>query len=204
MKRRVVALGLAAVMLPGLAGCWSGPDAATTTQPASGDGTQVDSADITLDSATIVAGDPGSGKAAFLGTVYNPTHEPDQVLSITADGVRAKLTPEAIDVRPLGAVAIQTGKESTPSEPAAAADFLGFQGKTGTYVDVEVTFRTAGEQSFTALVVPPSGFYATAAPEGTLPIPEKVNVEVTERLPAGEGAAAEETGARPVPSPTAS
>lgn len=164
MKRRLVAVGLAAVMVPGLAGCWSGLNAATTVQTASGDGTQVDGTDITIDSAVIVAGDPGSGKAAFLGTVYNPTKAPDAVTSITADGIRAKLTPELVEVKPLQATAIQTGKTAT-------ADFVGFEAKAGTYVDIVMTFETAGQQSFSALVVPPSGFYAEAAPEGTKPIP---------------------------------
>ncbi len=170
MKRRLVAVGLAAVMVPGLAGCWSGLNAATTVQSASGDGTQVDSADITIDSAVLVAGDPGSGKAAFLGTVFNPTKLPDAVTSITAGGVEAKLTPEAIEVKPLQATVIQTGKTAT-------ADFLAFEAAAGTYVDVTMTFQTAGQQTFSALVVPPSGFYAEAAPEGTKPIPVKMGEE---------------------------
>lgn len=196
MKRRVVALGIAVLMVPGLSGCWSGFNAATTVQSASGDGTQVDSPDITIDSATIVAGDPGSGKAAFLGTVFNPTKEPDEVVSITAAGVRAELEPDPIEVMPLKSVAIQNGKTGTATEPAAAANFLAFEAKTGTYVDVVMTFRTAAEQRFTALVVPPSGFYAEAAPEGTTPIPLKVNEETHGGEPAGEGA---EQGAAPMP-----
>ncbi len=198
MKRsRLVALGLAAVMVPGLAGCWSGNDAATTVQSASGDGTQVDANDITIDSATIVAGDPDSGKAAFLATVYNPTKVPDEVVAITADGVAAKLAPEPLAVPALQAVSIQTGKPAT-------ADFVAFEGQPGTYVDVVMTFKTAAEQRFTALVVPPSGFYAEAAPEGTTPIPVKVNLDTghSESTPGGEGAA--EVESAPVPAESGS
>lgn len=191
MKRRLVAVGLAAVMVPGLAGCWSGNDAATTVQTASGDGTQVDGTDITIDSAVIVAGDPGSGKAAFLGTVYNPTKTIDAVTSITAGGVKAKLTPELVEVKPLQATAIQTGKTAT-------ADFLGFEAEAGTYVDVVMTFQTAGQKAFSALVVPPSGFYAEAAPEGTKPIPV---APVTEGGRDGEAVGTE---GEAVPEPAAS
>lgn len=213
MKRRLVALGLAAVMVPGLSGCWSGLNAATTVQSASGDGTQVDASDITIDSATLVAGDPGSGKAAFLATVYNPTRVPDEVTSITAGGVAAKLTPEVFEVPPLQAVAIQSGKKSELGEPVAAAEFEGLEAPAGTYVDVVMTFKTAGQQSFTALVVPPSGFYASAAPEGTTPIPVKVNQDTghSESAPGGEGATTEEgapaegtaPAEAPAPSPSA-
>ena len=195
MKRRVVALGIAVLMVPGLSGCWSGFNAATTVQSASGDGTQVDAEGITIDSATIVAGDPGSGKAAFLATVFNPTRQPDEVLAITADGVRAEISPSPIEVLPLKSVAIQNGKTGTVTEPAASANFLAFEAKTGTYVDVVMTFRTAAEQRFTALVVPPSGFYAEAAPDGTTPIPLKVNDEVHGGETGGEGAEAGATGA---------
>lgn len=202
MKHRLVALGLAAVMVPGLAGCWSGLNAATNQQSASGDGTQVDGTDITIDSATIVAGDPGSGKAAFLGTVFNPTREPDAVTRIVAGGVEAKLTPEAVEVLPLQAASIQTGKD-------AQADFLGFEAPAGTYVDVVVTFQNAGQATFSALVVPPSGFYAEAAPEGTKPIPENVNEEPAHEAPEGVGAQVEERApgteqeqATPTPSPS--
>ena len=185
MKRcRLAAIGIAALMIPGVTGCWSGNNAATTVQSASGDGTQVDATDITVDSATLVAGEAGSGKAAFLGTVYNPTQSPDELVSITAGGVEAKLTPSPLPIPALGAVAIQTGK-------TAQADFSGLEAETGTYVDVTMTFANAGEQTFTALLVPPAGFYASAAPEGTTPLPPKVKQKLEEL----EGAAAEEGSA---------
>lgn len=197
MKRtRLAAVAIAALMVPGVAGCWSGNNAATTVQSASGDGTQVDGSDITIDSATLVAGDAGSGKAAFLATVYNPTTTPDELVSITADGVEAKLTPSPLPIPPLGAVAIQTGK-------TAQADFAGLEAETGTYVDVTMVFANAGEQTFTALLVPPAGFYAPAAPEGTRPLLPRVKQELEKR----EGAAVEEGAtepAAPAPSPSMS
>jgi hypothetical protein len=212
VKRRLVALGLAAVMVPGLSGCWSGNNAATTTQSASGDGTQVTAADISIDSATLVAGDPKSGKAAFLGTVFNPTLVEDEVTSITAGGVTAKMSPDPIVVPPQKAVAIQSGKASAATEAAASAEFATLDAPAGTYVDVVMTFKTAGEQTFPALIVPPSGFYASAAPEGTTPIPVKVNVdtghsESEAAEPQGEGAATDEGAStdgattEPTPSP---
>lgn len=196
MKRsRLVAVGLTAVLLPGLAGCWSGPQAATTVQSASGDGTQVTTADITIDSATIVAGDPGSGKAAFLGTVFNPTDTEDELLSIVAGGVTAKMTPEPVPVRSLEAVPIQTGRP-------VSADFAGLTAAAGEYVEVSMTFRNAGEQTFTALIVPPSGFYVEAAPEGTTPVPVKTNNDTRLHGSEGEGAL-EDAGAEPsgIPEP---
>jgi hypothetical protein len=214
VKRGLVALGLAAVMVPGLSGCWSGNNAATTTQSASGDGTQITAADITIDSATLVAGDPKSGKAAFLGTVFNPTMVEDEVTSITAGGVTAKMSPDPIVIPPQQAVAIQSGKVGDAEESAASAEFASLDAAAGTYVDIVMTFKTAGEQTFSALIVPPSGFYASAAPAGTTPIPVKVNVdtghsESEAAEPQGEGAATDEgaamtDGATTKPSPEAS
>jgi len=183
-RSRLVALGLTALLVPGLAGCWSGNQAATTMQSASGDGTQITTTDITIDSATIVAGDPGSGKAAFLGTVYNPTDKEDALLSVVADGVQAKLTPEPVPVRAQEAVPIQTGRPVT-------ADLAGMTAAAGEYVEVSMTFQNAGKRTFSALVVPPSGFYAEAAPEGTTPIPVKVNTD-THLSGSEEGSGSEE------------
>ncbi|MFN8126504.1 MAG: hypothetical protein U0R64_08380 [Candidatus Nanopelagicales bacterium] len=188
MKRsRLAAVGLAALMIPGLAGCWSGNNAATTMQTASGDGVQVKAQGISIDDATLVAGEAGSGKVAFLGTVYNPTETPDELVSITAGGVEAKLTPSPVPIPALASVAIQTGK-------AAQADFVGMDAKTGTYVDVTMVFANAGTQTFSALLVPPAGFYAGAAPEGTTPLLPKVNQKIEEH----EGAVAGE-GGEPMP-----
>ncbi len=193
-RSRLAAIGIAALMIPGVAGCWSGNSAATTVQSASGDGTQVDTPDITIDSATLVAGEPGSGKAAFLATVYNPTQTPDELVSITAGGVEAKLTPSPVPVPNTTAISIQTGKD-------VQADFAGLEAETGTYVDVTMMFANAGEQTFTALLVPPSGFYASAAPEGTTPLPPKVKekIEGLEGGTAEEGAAGTEPGAMTEP-----
>jgi hypothetical protein len=121
--------------------------------------------------------------------------------------VTAKLSPDPIVVPPQQAVAIQSGKASDAEEAAASAEFASLDAAAGTYVDVVMTFRTAGVQSFSALIVPPSGFYASAAPAGTTPIPESVNVDTAHSEseaaePQGEGAATDErapASTEPVP-----
>lgn len=153
--RRIVGFAAVALVVPLMAAC-------TESLGASGNGTQFIEADVRIENATIVAGDPKSGKAAFLGTVFNTSTADDQVLSIVADGVPAAMKPTPVPIATQSSVAIQTGREVT-------ADFSDFTANEGTYVAVSVTFEKAGEAKFQALVVPPAGFYAKAAPPGTQP-----------------------------------
>lgn len=167
IRPRVAALTLA-LLVPAVAGCHSGMNTDTTVQGASGDGVQVETPGVQIDNATIVAGEVGSQKAAFLGTVYNTTSTPDELVAIGAGDGQAKLLPDPIPLPPRQTVTVQTGKQ-------AQAQFTGVELTAGTYVPVTMVFRSAGQAAFSALVVPPAGFYSEAAPEGTTPRPDKVN-----------------------------
>lgn len=162
-RPRIAAVGLVAVLLPGLAGCHSGMDAATNVQQASGDGVEVKSGAIAVNALTLVAGNEGSGKAALLGTVFNNGAAADRLVGVTADGIAATLTPADVEVKPNGSVDIQTGK-------TAQAEFTGFKAQAGQYVPVALKFQQAGELTAQVLIVPPTGFYADAAPKGTTPV----------------------------------
>ena len=176
MKRSIVSsLGLAALALPLVSGCYIGPDAATQTQGNSGNGTSVAVSGMKVDNATIVAGDPDSGKASFLATLYNPTDQEDELVSLSAGEGEATLLPEPVKIPPMATVTIQTGKD-------AQANFDGLEAQPGQYADVSLTFRSAGQADFPSLVVPPYGYYSDAAPEGTEELPEKVTVIETETV----------------------
>jgi hypothetical protein len=194
---RTAAIGVTALAMPVLAGCHAGKDAPTLQQGSSGNGAEVSRSDIQIDNATLVAGNPGSKRAAFLGTVYNPTDAPDALLSIAAGSAPAKLLPEPIPLPARQAVPIQTAK-------AAQAGFVGLEGEPGQYVTVTMTFQRAGEAVFRALIVPPSGYYAEAAPVGTSPLLETLANAIDRRVEdqAGNGAA-EQQAAEATGSPTA-
>ena len=156
--RSIVGLAAAALAIPALAGC-TGEVIDTTNI-----GVDFVEQDIRVENATIVAGDKDSGKAAFLGTVFNTSAGDDEIISITAADLPAALEPSPV-VIPAGQNAtIQTGREVT-------ADFTDFTANAGSYVPVSIKFKNAGEANLDVLVVAPMGYYATAAPEGTTPVP---------------------------------
>jgi hypothetical protein len=152
--RRLAVLAVAVVLPAALVACTTESTQTTNT------GTRVVESNYQIENATIVAGNPGSGKASFLGTVVNLTGEEDEILGITSDGMAAKIVPDKVVVEGNGSVKIQTGTGMT-------ADFEGFTAETGTWVSVSVVFRQAGLSSFEVMVVPPIGYYNEAAPEGT-------------------------------------
>ena len=185
MKRSVIkAAGITALVVPLLSGCYIGKDAATQTQRNSGNGTSVVVPGMTIDNATIVAGNPESGKGAFLGTLYNTTDQPDALIAISTDGGEAKLLPDPVPVPAMAAVAISSTSE-------AKADFQGLTERPGQYAPLTLTFRNAGEAEFSSLVVPPYGYYLEAAPEGTEEIEKVIVVEEGESKVESEGEAEE-------------
>jgi hypothetical protein len=168
--RRIVGLAAVALAVPTLGACTQ------ESYSASGNGTQYIETDVRIENATIVAGNPESGEAAFLGTVFNTSATDDEVLSITAGDVDSELRPSPVEIPSEQNVVIQTGREVT-------ANFKDFTANAGTYVSVSIKFKNAGEASFQSLVVPPVGFYSEAAPEGTKEIestPEELVREETD------------------------
>ena len=179
MKRSVMFLAGVVLMMPVLAGCYAGQDAETKVQTRSGNGVNTEIEGMLIDNATIVAGNKGSNAAAFLGTFYNPTYEPDELLSIAAADGTVSLTPEPVDLPALGAVTLKSGTENQ-------AEFTEFQANAGEYVDVTFTFKSAARAEIPILVVAPYGEYLDAAPEGT----EEEVKEVVVVEEGGEGAEA--------------
>ena len=176
MKRPAILLATAVLLFaPITAGCGSGNDAATKVQGRSGGGINIGVEGMVIDNATIVVGNPGSGEAAFLGTLYNPTDSEDELLSITAGESKAELSPETIAVAGSGAAMIMAGTDQQ-------ALFSGFDVQPGQYTKVTMVFKTAASADFEALVVAPYGPYVEAAPEGT----DQVVKEIEKRSE-GEG-----------------
>ena len=154
--RRLAVLTVAAVVPISMVAC------ATESTQTTNTGTRVVESNYQIENATIVAGNPDSGKASFLGTVVNMSDEEDEILGISSDGIEATVDPDKVVVEPKGSVKFQTGSDIT-------ANFADFTAETGTWVPVSVVFRKAGLSNFEVLVVPPIGYYEEAAPEGTKP-----------------------------------
>ena len=185
MKRSVTFLAGVVLMIPVLTGCYAGQNAETKIQTRSGNGVTTENEGMLIDNATIVAGNKGSSAASFLGTFYNPTYEPDELLSITAADGSVALTPEPVDLPALGAVTLRSGTENQ-------AELSEFQANPGEYVDVTFTFKSAARAEIPVLVVAPYGEYLDAAPEGTEEEVKEVIV-VEEGGEGGEGGSTAES-----------
>ena len=161
MNRSAIMLAAAALVVAPIAtGCAAGNDAATKVQGRSGDGINIQVEGMLIDNATIVAGNPDSGEAAFLGTLYNPTNDEDALVSVTAGESQAELLPEPIPVKGLSAAKVMAGTDQQ-------ALFSDFAAQPGQYVELTMSFESAAVAQFEALVVAPYGPYVAAAPEGT-------------------------------------
>jgi len=166
-RSAIMLAAVALVLAPIATGCATGDDAATKVQGRSGDGIAIEVEGMLIDNATIVAGNPGSGKAAFLGTLYNPTSNEDALISIKAGDSQAELLPEPIPVAGMSAAKVMAGTDQQ-------ALFSDFEVPPGAYTDLTLVFESAASAQFEALVVAPYGAYVTAAPEGTDEVVKKV------------------------------
>ena len=142
MNRSAIMLTAAALLLAPIAtGCATGDDAATKVQGRSGDGINIEVEGMLIDNATIVAGNPGSGKAAFLGTLYNPTNNEDALVSIKAGDSQAELLPEPIPVAGLSAAKVMAGTDQQ-------ALFSDFEVPPGAYTELTLVFESAASAQF--------------------------------------------------------
>ena len=163
--RRLAAVTLALALVPAIAACSVGPNAPTTAQGPSGNGTSANAGPIQLRAITIVKGGAGLPIGTFVGTFVNTSGEPDVLRSVTINDPKGATT----DVTGTNAVA------STLVLPAFSSTQIGYQGTTHidirgltiaptAYATVTFTFAKAGQVTMPVMAVQPVGIYAGLGP----------------------------------------
>ncbi len=163
--RRLAAVTLALALVPAVAACSVGPNAPTTAQGPSGNGTSVNQGPIQLRGITIVKGGAGLPIGTFVGTFVNTGSEPDVLRSVTIDD------PKGSSTTVLGTNAVA----STLVLPGFSSTQVGYRGTTHidirgltiaptAYATVTFTFATAGDVTIPVMAVQPVGIYAGLGP----------------------------------------
>lgn len=154
--RRMAAIAAAAVMLPSLAGCWSGYEAATSQQAnqAVGNGANMATGDIQVRGATWVRNATNPTEATLVATFINDGDTPDRLVKVEIQPAsQMGITGGAIDVPVNGSV--RTGYFS----PNFVNAFQ-FQAFPSAFVTTTLTFQNAGTVTGDLLTVPNTGQYS--------------------------------------------
>jgi hypothetical protein len=154
--RRLAAVAAAAVMIPSLAGCWSGFNAATSEQAnqAVGNGTNLATGDVEIRGVTWVRNVANPSEATLVATFVNNGETPDRLTKVEIEPPsQMGITGGAIEVPVTGSV--RTGYFS-PSFVNAFA----FKAFPSTFVTTTFTFQNAGTVTGDVLTVPNTGQYS--------------------------------------------
>ncbi len=166
--RRVAAVSLATALVAGLTGCGSGRDAGTSTQQASGSGTNVSYNGIDLRQILLIAGPDGTSSAVLIGTIVNTG--PDDVLQ-SATVLNPPGTTSYIGGTNTVNGTIPVGSETSTRVGFNAEDHIDFHNisvPATSYVDMEMRFANAGVIPVHVMVVPAVGSFIGIVP---LPMP---------------------------------
>ncbi|MCU0278086.1 MAG: hypothetical protein MUE31_04255 [Candidatus Nanopelagicales bacterium] len=156
VARRTAALVAAAVMVPSLAGCWSGFGAQTSQQAnqAVGNGTNLNTGDIEIRGATWVRNTANPLEATLVATFINGSDVPDKLVKVEIEPVSPMgITAGALEVPSAGSV--RTGYWSPNFVNAFQV-----QAFPSTFVPTTFTFQNAGTVTGDVMTVPNTGQYA--------------------------------------------
>ncbi len=152
---------------PALTGCFNGQQATTTTQATmnSGNGVDAQAGAMHVEDATLVLGPEGSSSATLLTRIVNTGPVPDTLVYATINGVQVTVPEGASQIAPGASVPFAY-------ESANFINTYELDVPVSSYVPVVLGFQDAGLVSFSALTVPPAGYYEGIAPEpATAPVP---------------------------------
>jgi hypothetical protein len=159
---------MVAALTAGLTGCGAGRDAGTSTQQASGSGTNVSYNGIDLRQILLVAGPDGTSSAVMIGTIVN-TGSDDVLQAVTI------LNPPG-STSYIGGTSTVNGTIPLPTESSTRigfnsedhVDFHNISVPATSYVDMELRFANAGVIPAHVMVVPAVGSFIGIVP---LPMP---------------------------------
>jgi hypothetical protein len=164
---RLAAAALVLAATPVLTACSTGPNAPTTNQQPSGNGSSANVGTLQLRGITIVTGAAGLPVGTIIGTIVNAGTDPDVLTGVSV-------------AAPSGATASIIGGTSTggqlvlpPRTPTQIGyqgvehiDLTGFQIAPSAFADVVFTFQKAGQVTVRVMSVPPTGIYEGLGPLG--------------------------------------
>ena len=184
--KKVYLLPMSLLLAGALAGCHQGMNASTTIQDETGNGIVMFAGDLRVASTTVIADAEGVGIGSVSAVVANALGaEPDELLAIRVDGEEAVLEPaEPVDIAPGRSVAVSTTGDVTAAVP--------LNEPPGVFVDVEFVFASSGIASDRVIIVPPVGYYESAAPGIAEADEEAAEEEAADEEAADEEAAEEE------------
>lgn len=155
-RRRMAAVAAAAVLVPSLAGCYSGFGAQTSQQAnqAVGNGINLTTGDIEIRGATWVRSVLNPAEATLVATFINGSDEADKLVKVeVAPASPMGITGGSVEVPTAGSV--RTGYWS----PNFVNAFQ-LQAFPSTFVSTTFTFENAGSVTGDVLTVPNTGQYA--------------------------------------------
>lgn len=156
VRRRLTATAAAAVLIPSLAGCYSGFGAQTSQQAnqAVGNGVNLTTGDIEIRGATWVRSITNPAEATLVATFINSGGVVDKLVKVdVAPPSQMGITAGAVEVPTAGSV--RTGYWS----PNFVNAFQ-LQAFPSTFVSTTFTFQNAGTVTGDVLTVPNTGQYA--------------------------------------------
>lgn len=156
--RRTRALAVAVVAVPLLAACSSGFNATSLQPYAPADGILVDNGDLRIQNALVVSS-PSATSGVVSAAIANNGDRPDRLTGVTSPDGQVDLT---------GSGALPPGG-SLPlgADTGTSATITGLKKLAGETITLRLTFRRADPVTFTTVVVPATGGYATITPGPT-------------------------------------
>ena len=135
-----------------LTGCGAGPNAPTRLINQVTDGVEANVGDIKLVHVLLVKQDDGS--AVLVGTALNNGSSPDQITSLSANGISAQIQPASLVITP------QTPLTFAGDSANALAVFPGLNVKPGRHVNLQLALAKSGSVTLEVLVRDKDGEFA--------------------------------------------
>lgn len=146
-----------------LTGCWNGYQALTTQQSTGGEVAEVNVGDVQA-RGLIWVQDPADPKSAYMsGTFLVPTGgQADELTAVRTDPKgEVAISGGPVALEPGASKPVQIGYNSSISAKLSGAEL-----PQSAFVATTLVFKTAGEVTVPVLLVPATGPYAKAIPNG--------------------------------------
>jgi len=160
-KNKLVALLLTALFITG---CGAGPNAFTSQQGPTGDGTYQQINNVYAQNVVIVV--DKDLNATLVATLINNSGQPDALIDV----VISNPSPQQINFTPAKPIALPMEQRvnlgNTSESPHV--DFLNFAAKSSSYVSITLVFEKAGSLPMNVLTVEPTDIYEGITPKTTL------------------------------------
>ena len=160
-KKKIFALLIASLLITG---CGVGPNAFTTQQGPTGDGTYEEINKVYAQNVVIVV--DRDLNATLVATLINNSGQEDSLIDV----IISNPSPQRINFTPEKPINLPMGQRvnlgNTPDSPHV--DLLNFAAKNSSYVAITLVFEKAGALPMNVLTVAPTDIYEGIGPKTTL------------------------------------